>query len=101
MPYIPNPTTKDLSILDPEVRGVIQILPSTIENAETPQVAINFMRAAPPRPHQHPEVDKVDLLVSHDHAKPEQPPTSVRIYLPRKAIQEHGKLPVVLWSVSK
>jgi acetyl esterase len=100
MSYFPTPTTKDLSILDPELRGIIQLLPDTAETAKKAETVVAFMRAIPPRPHHHPEVDKVDLLVSTEDAAPDQPPTSVRLYIPRKAVKEKGKLPAVVWSVS-
>lgn len=97
--YRPTPTAKDLGILDPELRGIISLLPDTVETAETSDVVVNFMRAIPPRPHSDPEIEKKDIHVSTADAPRDQPPTAVRLYIPRNAVVK-GPVPVVLWSVS-
>lgn len=99
MSYNTTPTTKDLSILDPELRGIISFLPTTSEAATDPQTVVNYMRAIPAPPHDDPNIVKKEILISPPDALPEQPPTSVRIFIP-KELEGKGPLPVVLWSVS-
>ncbi|KAF4576274.1 hypothetical protein EYR40_000514 [Pleurotus pulmonarius] len=95
--FIPCPTTDDLSILDPDLRGVVALLPKTNETAESSEVVVQFMRSIPPRPHEDPNIVKKDILVSLGDAAPDQPPTSLRVYMPRNA-SPHDRLPVLLWS---
>lgn len=97
--FILCPTTDDLSILDPDLRGVVALLPETNETAESSEVVVQFMRSIPPRPHEDPNIVKKDILVSLEDAAPDQPPTSLRVYMPRNA-SPHDRLPVLLWSVS-
>ncbi|EGN92174.1 hypothetical protein SERLA73DRAFT_191521 [Serpula lacrymans var. lacrymans S7.3] len=93
----PVAATKDLSILHPGLHPIITLLPDTLETAKTADVVVNFMRAVPPRPHEDPEIIKKDIQVSMDDAPPEQPPTTVRLYIPKREITK-GLLPVVIWS---
>ncbi|ETW77096.1 hypothetical protein HETIRDRAFT_460520 [Heterobasidion irregulare TC 32-1] len=94
--YLPTPTTKDLSILEPEFRDFIGNFPDTTETAETGDVVVNFMRSIPPRPHNDPRVIKQDIQVSSPNAPSTQPPVNVRVYSP-KDVDPARPLPVLLW----
>lgn len=96
--YLPTPTTKDLSILEPEFRDFIGNFPDTTETAETGDVVVNFMRSIPPRPHDDPRVIKQDIQVSSPNAPSTQPPVNVRVYSP-KDVDPARPLPVLLWMV--
>ncbi|KAJ8517143.1 hypothetical protein ONZ45_g5620 [Pleurotus djamor] len=97
--HIPCETTSDLSILEPDLRGVIALLPSTNETATNADTVVRFMRAIPPRPHDDPDITKIDIMVSVPDADPDQPATALRVYIPRQAAP-HDLLPVLLWSAS-
>ncbi|THH16378.1 hypothetical protein EW146_g4265 [Bondarzewia mesenterica] len=94
--YQPNPTTPDLSILQPEFRDFIANFPDTIETAQTADVVVKFMRSIPPRPHNDPRITKQDVQVSSPNASLTQPPVNVRIYSP-VGVDSARPLPVLLW----